>query len=73
MSYALNFIMSTIMQANPHPINFNRNHDILSIKELRRFVDVFVRNPATWKIWYSKTCVKRPLKNRQNRNLKDKW
>ena len=39
MSYAFNFIMSTIMQADPHPISFNRNHDILSIKEWRRFVD----------------------------------
>ena len=39
MSYAFNFIMSTIMQADPHPISFNRNHDILSIKERRRFVD----------------------------------
>ena len=24
-------------------------------------------------IQYSKTCVKRPLKNRQNKGLKDKW
>ena len=32
MSYALDFIMSTIMQADRQPINFNRNHDILSIK-----------------------------------------
>ena len=22
---------------------------------------------------YSKTCLKRPLKNRQNKSLKDKW
>ena len=22
---------------------------------------------------YSKTCLKRPLKNRQNKDLKDKW
>ena len=22
---------------------------------------------------YSKTCLKRPLKNRQNKGLKDKW
>ena len=22
---------------------------------------------------YSKTCVKRPLKNRQNKDLNDKW
>ena len=24
-------------------------------------------------IIYSKTCVKRPLKNRQNKDLNDKW
>ena len=23
--------------------------------------------------FYSKTCVKRPLKNRQNKDLNDKW
>ena len=23
--------------------------------------------------WYSKTCLKWPLKNRQNKGLKDKW
>ena len=23
--------------------------------------------------YYSKTCVKQPLKNRQNKDLKDKW
>ena len=23
--------------------------------------------------WYSKTCVKRPLKNRQNKGLNDNW
>ena len=23
--------------------------------------------------WYSKTCVNRTLKNRQNKDLKDKW
>ena len=39
MSYASNLSMSTIMQTNPHPVNFIRNHDILSIKEWRRFVD----------------------------------
>ena len=26
-----------------------------------------------WGDIYSKTCVKRPLKNRQNKDLKDKW
>ena len=30
--------MSTIMQTDPHPVNFNRNDDILSIKERGRFV-----------------------------------
>ena len=25
------------------------------------------------KIWYSKTCLKQPLKNRQNIDLMDKW
>ena len=25
------------------------------------------------KVSYSKTCLKRPLKNRQNKGLKDKW
>ena len=25
------------------------------------------------KVNYSKTCVKRPLKNRQNKDLNDKW
>ena len=35
MSYAFDFGMSTIMQTDPHPVNFNRNHDILSLT-LRR-------------------------------------
>ena len=33
MSYAFDFGMSTIKQTDPHPVNFNRNHDILSINE----------------------------------------
>ena len=28
---------------------------------------------SLWKMCYSKTCLKRPLKNRQNKGLKDKW
>ena len=35
MSYAFEFSMSTIMQTDPHPVSFYRNHDILSIKEWR--------------------------------------
>ena len=29
--------------------------------------------PMYPKLAYSKTCVKRPLKNRQNKDLNDKW
>ena len=29
---------------------------------------------AIWhNLYYSKTCIKRPLKNRQNKGLNDKW
>ena len=32
-----------------------------------------VEPPVRSKYVYSKTCVKRPLKNRQNKGLQDKW
>ena len=31
------------------------------------------RNPYYDGLVYSKTCIKRPLKNRQNKGLKDNW
>ena len=38
---------------------------------LRQTPDVF--EIFSIKSMYSKTCVKRPLKNRQNKDLNDKW
>ena len=33
-----------------------------------------VKSLVITQIWiYSKTCLKRPLKNRQNKDLNDKW
>ena len=32
-----------------------------------------VNNIKQFKTKYSKTCLKRPLKNRQNKDLNDKW
>ena len=48
---------------------------ITETNKMGNFVSTpFPINPQTsYGILFSKTCVKRPLKNRQNKNLNDKW
>ena len=38
---------------------------VIHLKDQLKVIEIDVR--------YSKTCVKRPLKNRQNKDLNDKW
>ena len=36
-------------------------------------IGIFLGSLPLSERYYSKTCVKRPLKNRQNKDLNDKW
>ena len=42
----------------------------LLIKSKINYINIFLFGECHY---YSKTCLKRPLKNRQNKDLNDKW
>ena len=44
---------------------------ILGLIDFKPFSLILVKNSKS--LEYSKACVKRPLKNRQNKGLNDKW
>ena len=57
----------------PGNLCFLLSEILFEILEHLTLCNVYIRQ-ALWKdTEYSKTCVKRPLKNRQNKDLNDKW
>ena len=63
---------SIIRRARMHRNNINDQQKNVSKNILLEGYDMFAKYTCQL-ICYSKTCAKRPLKHRQNKDLKDKW
>ena len=49
------------------------NDECINAPDIQKVEIIFCHLVMMFESMYSKTCVKQPLKNRQNKDLNDKW